>query len=124
MYRDHFWLTDEQFEKLNPHLPVDTCSKFRVDDRRVMSGIIHVIKSSGRWVDAPAAAGPRKTLYISGPHLKNSSSSSPDSQGFGPRLRVVDTRLRETGERPSSLMNLCISSRFLFEIASQGEGCT
>ena len=63
MNRDHFWLTDEQFAKLRPHLPTDTRGKPRVDDRRVISGIIHVIKSGGRWVDAPAVYGPRKTLY-------------------------------------------------------------
>jgi transposase len=63
MDRDHFWLTDQQFAKLRPHLPTDTRGKPRVDDRRVISGIIHVIKSGGRWVDAPAVYGPRKTLY-------------------------------------------------------------
>ena len=35
----------------------------RVDDRRVISGIVHVLKSGGRWVDAPDVYGPRKTLY-------------------------------------------------------------
>lgn len=34
-----------------------------VDDRRVISGIILVIKGDGRWVDAPAGYGPRKTLH-------------------------------------------------------------
>jgi transposase len=63
MNRNFFWLTDEQFAKLKPHLPTDTRGKPRVDDRRVISGIIHVIKSGGRWVDAPAVYGPRKTLY-------------------------------------------------------------
>src|SRR5690606_13626143 len=63
MNRDQFWLTDEQFAKLKPHLPTDTRGKPRVDDRRVISGIIHVIRSGGRWVDAPAVYGPRKTLY-------------------------------------------------------------
>jgi transposase len=29
----------------------------------VISGIIRVVKSGGRWVDAPACYGPRKTLY-------------------------------------------------------------
>ncbi|MEO9341008.1 IS5 family transposase [Mesorhizobium sp. SB112] len=62
MNQDHFWLTDAQFAKLKPHLPTDTRGKPRVDDRRVISGIIHVIKSGGRWVDAPVY-GPRKTLY-------------------------------------------------------------
>lgn len=60
MNRYHFWLTDEQFA---PHLPTDTRGKPRVDDRRVISGIVHVLKSGARWVDAPAAYGPRKTLY-------------------------------------------------------------
>ncbi len=63
MDRDCFWLTDAQFAKIAPHLPTGTRGKARVDDRRVISGIIHVLKSGGRWVDAPAVYGPRKTLY-------------------------------------------------------------
>jgi transposase len=35
----------------------------RVDDRCVISGIVHVIKSGGRWIDAPPEYGPKKTLY-------------------------------------------------------------
>jgi transposase len=62
MNRDYFWLTDEQVGRLLPHLPTDTRGKPRVDHRRVISGIIHVIKSGGRWVDAPEVYGPRKTL--------------------------------------------------------------
>ena len=61
--RDQFWLTDEQFAKIGPHLPTDTRGKERVDDRCVISGIVHVLKSGGRWVDAPPDYGPRKTLY-------------------------------------------------------------
>ena len=61
---DDFWLTDEQFAKIVPHLPTDTRGKERVDDRRVISGIVHVLKSGGRWVDAPVEIyGPKKTLY-------------------------------------------------------------
>ena len=63
MDADRFWLTDGQFAKIEPLLPTDTRGKKRVDDRRVISGIIHVLKSGGRWVDAPADYGPRKTLY-------------------------------------------------------------
>ena len=63
MDRDCFWLTDAQFAKIAPHLPTGTRGKARVDDRRVISGIIHVLKSGGRWVDTPAVYGPRKTLY-------------------------------------------------------------
>jgi transposase len=61
--RNRFRLTDAQFAKIAPHLPSDTRGKPRVDDRRVISGIVHVLKSGGRWVDAPDVYGPRKTLY-------------------------------------------------------------
>ena len=63
MDADRFWLTGEQFAKIERLLPTDTRGKKRVDDRRVISGIIQVLKSGGRWVDAPAEYGPRKTLY-------------------------------------------------------------
>ena len=63
MNRDCFWLTEDQFARLQPLLPTDTRGKPRVDDRRVISGIVHVLKSGGRWVDAPSIYGPRKTLY-------------------------------------------------------------
>ena len=63
MSADQFWLSDEQFTKIESLLPTDTRGKERVDDRRVISGIIHVLKSGGRWIDAPPDYGPRKTLY-------------------------------------------------------------
>ena len=63
MNRTFFWLSDAQFSKILPHLPTDTRLKKRVDDRRVISVIIHVLKSGCRWIDAPADYGPRKTLY-------------------------------------------------------------
>lgn len=58
-----FWLTDEQFARLAPLLPKDTRGVARVDDRRVISGIIHVLQSGCRWTDAPGVYGPHKTLY-------------------------------------------------------------
>ena len=63
MSRSHFWLSEAQVSKLEPHLPRDTRGVPRVDDRRVISGIVHVLRSGGRWVDAPEAYGPHKTLY-------------------------------------------------------------
>jgi putative transposase len=35
----------------------------RVDDRRVISGIIYVIRHGLQWKDAPRGYGPPKTLY-------------------------------------------------------------
>lgn len=63
MQHDSFWLSDEQFARLRPLLPSDTRGVPRVDDRRVISGIIHVLQSGCRWRDAPACYGPYKTLY-------------------------------------------------------------
>jgi len=59
----HFWLSDAQFARLRPLLPNKPRCVPRVDDRRVISGIVHVLKTGGRWVDAPEVYGPRKTLY-------------------------------------------------------------
>ncbi len=58
-----FWLDDAQMSRLRPLLPTKTRGKRRVDDRRVISGIIHVLKSGCRWIDAPREYRPRKTLY-------------------------------------------------------------
>ena len=63
MNRDCFWLTEDQFSRLAPLLPTDTRGKPRVDDRRVISGIVHVLKSGSRWIDARDISGPHKTLY-------------------------------------------------------------
>jgi transposase len=56
-------LSDGQWAGLAPLLPNQPRGVARVDDRRVISGIIHVLKSAGRWADAPPCYGPRKTLY-------------------------------------------------------------
>ncbi len=57
-----FWLSDEQVERLRPHFPKPR-GKPRVDDRRVLSGILFVLRNGLRWQDAPPVYGPHKTLY-------------------------------------------------------------
>ncbi len=59
---DLFWLTDDQMERLRPFFP-KSHGKPRVDDRRVLSGIVFVNRNGLRWRDAPSAYGPHKTLY-------------------------------------------------------------
>lgn len=59
---DLFWLTDEQMERLRPFFP-KSHGKPRVDDRRVLSGIVFVNRNGLRWRDAPGAYGRHKTLY-------------------------------------------------------------
>jgi transposase len=58
-----FWLSDEQWTRMQPHLPTDVRGVERVDDRRVISGIIHVLKSGCRWCDCPPEYGPATTIY-------------------------------------------------------------
>ena len=58
-----FWLSDEQWGSIQPLLPMDVRGKARVDDRRVISGILHVLKSGCRWCDCPPEYGPPTTIY-------------------------------------------------------------
>jgi len=58
-----FWLSDEQWAAIEPLLPKNRPGARRVDDRRVLSGIIHVLKAGCRWQDCPAIYGPSTTVY-------------------------------------------------------------
>ena len=58
-----FWLDDEQWQRIKPHLPTDVRGVERQDDRRIISGIIHVLKSGCRWSDCPEVYGPYTTIY-------------------------------------------------------------
>jgi transposase len=59
---DQFWLSEEQLGRIKPYFPLSHGVP-RVDDRRVVSGIVHVIRNGLRWRDAPEVYGPHKTLY-------------------------------------------------------------
>ena len=58
-----FWLSDQAWAVLEPHLPRGRPGKPRVDDRRVISGILHVLKTGCRWRDVPPEYGPATTIY-------------------------------------------------------------
>jgi transposase len=60
--RDMFLLSERQMARISPHFPLSH-GIARVDDRRVVSGIIYVIRHGLQWKDAPQAYGPHKTLY-------------------------------------------------------------
>jgi len=63
MRKNLFWLNDEQWARIAPHLPTDVRGVERKDDRRVISGIVHVLKSGCRWQDCPPEYGPHTTIY-------------------------------------------------------------
>ena len=49
-------------QRLRPFFPKSR-GRARVDDRRVLSGIIFINRNGLRWCDAPVEYGPSKTLY-------------------------------------------------------------
>ena len=59
---DLFLLSEAQMRRIAPYFPLSH-GVARVDDRRVISGIIFVIKNGLRWRDAPPGYGPHKTIY-------------------------------------------------------------
>ena len=58
-----YWLSDEAWAKIEPLLPKVYAGARRKDDRRIISGIIHVLRSGCRWKDCPAVYGPYTTVY-------------------------------------------------------------
>ncbi len=60
---DFFWFSDAQWGRIEPLLPANVRGKKRVDDRRVLSGIVHALRCGGRWADCADVYGPKKTLY-------------------------------------------------------------
>jgi transposase len=58
-----FWLDDLQWSVLEKHLPKNQRGAHRKDDRRIISGIIHVLQSGCRWQDCPKEYGPSTTVY-------------------------------------------------------------
>src|ERR1700754_216256 len=63
MRKSLFWLSDEQWKRIEPHLPTDVRGVERADDRRVISGIVHVLRSGCRWCDCPPEYGPPTRIY-------------------------------------------------------------
>jgi transposase len=59
---DLFLLSERQLARIAPYFPLSH-GVARVDDRRVISGIIYVIRNGLQWKDAPKPYGPHKTLY-------------------------------------------------------------
>jgi transposase len=56
-----FWLLEQSWTVLEPHLPRGRPGRPRVDDRRVISGILHMLETGCRWRDVPAEYGPLAT---------------------------------------------------------------
>lgn len=59
---DLFLLSEAQMRRITPLFPLSH-GVARVDDRRVVSAIVFVIRNGLGWRDAPRDYGPHKTIY-------------------------------------------------------------
>ena len=57
-----FQITESHLDRIKPYFPLSH-GVARVDDVRIISGIIYVIRNGLQWKDAPREYGPHKTLY-------------------------------------------------------------
>ena len=89
-----FWLSDEQWVRIEPYLPTDVRGKERVDDRRVISGIVHVLKSGCRWKDCPERIALRSTAR---PRRSTIALRDGQSAAFG---KVYSGLLPSVADRP------------------------
>lgn len=60
---DYFWLSEGQWAAIEPHIPKVYKGKRRVDDRRVISGIVYRLREGCRWRALPEAYGPYTTVF-------------------------------------------------------------
>jgi len=63
MIKNLYWLDEVSWQKIEPLLPKGRRGAHRVDDRRVISGILHMLRTGARWRDCPADYGPYTTIY-------------------------------------------------------------
>lgn len=82
-----FWLSDEAWTKIDAHLPHGKPGKPRVDDRRVLSGILHVLKTGCRWRDVPPDTGRRPRSTIATTAGRSAASGSACSRSWPLRAR-------------------------------------
>jgi transposase len=106
--QDLFWISQAQL----PYFPLSRGVP-RVDDRRVISGIIHVIRNGLRWQDAPEVYGPHKTLY----------NRFVRWSRMGVFCRIFESLVGE-GPKPQRLMRSCplewCSSSLITTVAGVG----
>ena len=63
MRKQLFWLSDTEWRRIEPLLPKGRRGARRVDDRRIISGIVHMLRSGVRWRDCPSVNDAYMTVY-------------------------------------------------------------
>ena len=63
MRKQLYRLSDAEWKRIEPLMPRGRRGAHRVDDRRIISGIMHMLRSGARWRDCPPDYGPYTTIY-------------------------------------------------------------
>lgn len=56
-------LTDKEWEKIQPLIPIAHTGRPQKDIRAHLNGIVWLARSGARWSDLPARFGPHQTVY-------------------------------------------------------------
>jgi hypothetical protein len=88
---DFFWISDSQWARIEPHLPMDVRGKKRVDDRRVLSGIVHALKLRR------ALGGLRRCLWTEEDTLQSLCALVRRFRASGAGRRVYPSHRRRRG---------------------------
>jgi transposase len=77
-----YWLDGASWLAIEPLLPRGRRGAHRVDDRRVISVIMHMLTTGARWRDCPPEYGPYTTIYnrLAAPPF---GSTAGARRGFG-----------------------------------------
>lgn len=105
---DLSWLSEAQMRRIEPYFPLSHGMP-RMEDRRVLSGIVFVIRNGLRWRDAPADYGPPRTIYNRFLHwsrLGVFSTIFAELAGKGPRLErlMIDATHLKAHRTAASLL--------------------
>ena len=89
------WLSEDKMVQLRPYFP-KSHGVPRIDDRRILIGIISINRNGLQWCDAPKKYGLHKTLY-------NRWKRWSD-MGVVPSHSYIGTRIRADPRHFSGLM--------------------
>lgn len=102
-----FWPTEAQMTRLEPFIP-KSHGKPRVDDRRVLSGIVVINRNGLRCCDAPKEYGQPKTLYNRWKRWSDKGVFAQMLDGLAaeaavPSMVMIDATYRKARRTASSL---------------------
>jgi hypothetical protein len=107
-----FWLADEAWVAIEPHLPKNQPGASRGDDRRVISGILHVMKVGCRWCDCLAAiAGVLRAKLLDGKGWLLEHTGNYVTFDDEPRVEQGDFAAALKFNRVAATKNVLMSAR-------------